>query len=81
MVRNIPLDLNKIRNLIADIRSSIDQLSIFTKMDFKEFKKELLTIANTYQAPKNYSRLNFISSFLTFLSLTEKPGKNSTSSP
>lgn len=52
MVRNIPLDLNKIRNLIADIRSSIDQLSIFTKMDFKEFKSD----SKNYGLTEHYFR-------------------------
>lgn len=40
MVRNLPLDLNKIKNLIADVRSNIDQLSVFTKMNLTEFKAD-----------------------------------------
>lgn len=40
MVRNIPLDINKIRNLLADIRSNIGELSVFAKMNLIEFKSD-----------------------------------------
>lgn len=40
MVRNMPLDINKIRNLLADIRSNISELSVFAKMNLAEFKAD-----------------------------------------
>jgi len=40
MIRTIPIDLNKIRNNIAEIKNNLKELSVFAKMSAAEFRAD-----------------------------------------